>query len=438
MKRPCVSFFIFLSATLSIPCAYAQQNWSLSLEQTLAIARERNYDLKLSRSAIRFAEANVEIAGAPPNPTLTTQATNINPSSGLGGGSLLNKSIDTTIRVDQLIERGGKRELRTENARKLETATRADSINLLYQLERVVTEAYIDVMAAQERLAAAKDSAKLLDAILAAAQKRKDAGDISGTDVERIRVDALRIKNELAAAEGELVRARNAIGVLLGEADRASMLEAIDPWPGLELAEFSAQTMPEQIIDARADVRAANARLEAAKTNSKFAQSLRTRDVTVGMQYEHYPQTGASSSGGASSYGVSVQIPLFVRYYYGGEIRAAEANFDNASDSLSKIRDAATSEILRTRSALQNAAERVRRNRNELLPSAEKAANAAEFAYQNGAAGVMDVLDARRTLRITRLDALAALVDYSKSVAQWRAATATTDASLEVKVNTAK
>ena len=438
MKRPCVSLFIFLSATLSIPCAYAQQNWSLSLEQALAIARERNYDLKLSRSAIRFAQANVEIAGAPPNPTLTTQATNINPSSGLGGGSLLNKSIDTTIRVDQLIERGGKRELRTENARRLEMATRADSINLLYQLERVVTEAYVDVMAAQERRAAAKDSAKLLDAILAAAQKRKDAGDISGTDVERIKVDALRIKNELAAAEGELVRARNAIGVLLGEADRASMLEAIDPWPGLELAELSDQTMPEQIIDARADVRAANARLEAAKTNSKFAQSLRTRDVTVGMQYEHYPQTGASSSGGASSYGVSVQIPLFVRYYYGGEIRAAEANFDNASDTLFKIRDAATSEILRARSALQNAAERVRRNRNELLPSAEKAANAAEFAYQNGAAGVMDVLDARRTLRITRLDALAALVDYSKSVAQWRAATATTDASLEVKVNTAK
>ena len=133
-----------------------------------------------------------------------------------------------------------------------------------------------------------------------------------------------------------------------------------------------------------------------------------------------------------------MQIPLFVRYYYGGEIRAAEANLDNANDTLSKIRDAAVSEILRTKSALQNAAERVRRNRDALMPSAEKAANAAEFAYLNGAAGVMDVLDARRTLRITRLDALAALVDYSKSLAQWRAATATTDASLEVKGITAK
>ena len=103
-----------------------------------------------------------------------------------------------------------------------------------------------------------------------------------------------------------------------------------------------------------------------------------------------------------------------------------------------RVRDAAGSQIQSARVALQHTAERVKRNRDELLVSAAKAAKAAEFAYQNGALGVMDVLDARRTLRITRLDALAALVDYSKSLAQWRAATATTDASLEVKGITAK
>ena len=441
MKKRCASMFamfVLLSAVLVMPYAWAQQSWPLTLEQALAMARERNVDVKLARNAVRIAQANTEIAGAPPNPTLTAQMANINPNSGVGGGSLANKTVDTTVRIDQLIERGDKRALRTENAQKLATASRADSAYVLFQIDRLVTEAYVDLMAAQERLSAAKDSEAILDQVLAAATKRKDAGDISGTDVERIRVDALRIKNDLAAAEGELVRARNALGLLLGDAERANTLQATDAWPALEIADSVEEVMPEKIIEARADVRAASARLDAAKSGSKLAQSLRTRDVTVGMQYEHYPQSVAGNGVGANSVGVSIQIPLFVRYYYGGEIRSAEANLDNAGDILNKTRAAATGEILLTRSALQHAAERVRRNRNALLPAAEKAASAAEFAYQNGAAGVMDVLDARRTLRVTRLDALAALVDYSKSLAQWRVATATTNASLDAEVKTEK
>ena len=65
----------------------------------------------------------------------------------------------------------------------------------------------------------------------------------------------------------------------------------------------------------------------------------------------------------------------------------------------------------------------VRRNRDELLVAAEKAANAAEYAYRNGAVGVMDVLDARRTLRATRFDALAAQAEFSKAYSVWLTAT---------------
>jgi hypothetical protein len=87
-----------------------QNSLQLSLQQALSLARERNYDVKLSRSAVRTAAANLVIAGAAPNPILSTQASSFNPSRGIGGGNIGSKSIDTTIRIDQLIERGGKRE----------------------------------------------------------------------------------------------------------------------------------------------------------------------------------------------------------------------------------------------------------------------------------------------------------------------------------------
>ena len=167
--------------------------------------------------------------------------------------------------------------------------------------------------------------------------------------------------------------------------------------------------------------------MEAALSGTRLADALRTRDVTVGAQYEHYPQVADPNGASGNSVGVSISMPLFTRYYYQGEIAAAQASLDAAQVALERTRERAQAEVASALAALSSASERVRRNRDELLVAAEKAARAAEYAYQNGAVGVMDVLDARRTLRATRLDALAAQADFSKALAAWKAATETAE-----------
>ncbi len=405
----------------------AEANWPLSLNQALALAQERNYDLKLARAALASAQANIEIAAAPPNPTLGISTGSISPSNGIGAGSLWRKQVDTVFSVGQLIERGDKRELRTEGARHNARAADADLQDVQRQLRVLVAQAYADLQAAQERLLSSRESSQLLDDTLTAAQIRRTAGDIAGADVERVRVDALRAKNDVVLAENELHRARRFLALLLGESAHADNLQASDNWPALEEAELaddkSMQLTIERIVAQRADVRAAIARVEAADTGTRLAQSLRTRDVSVGMQFEHYPQTSDASS---NSLGFSVQVPLFVRYYYQGEISSAAAALDVATETLARTKANASAEISTALASLRSAAERVRRNRDELLIAAEKSARAAEYAYKNGALGVMDVLDARRTLRATQLDALTAQADFSKALASWKAAKATT------------
>ena len=54
-----------------------------------------------------------------------------------------------------------------------------------------------------------------------------------------------------------------------------------------------------------------------------------------------------------------------------------------------------------------------------------QASDAAEFAYTRGAIGVMDLLDARRQLYATRLEAVNALADYARAYRAWIAATET-------------
>src|SRR5262249_4451015 len=126
-------------------------------------------------------------------------------------------------------------------------------------------------------------------------------------------------------------------------------------------------------------------------------------------------------------YGFFVSVPLFTGNYYEGEIRKAESDLGAARDGLDRVRALAQAEIIRARSDVEAAAERLRRSRGEVLAAAEKAADGAEFAYTRGAIGVMDLLDARRQLYAARLDVAATQADYSKALAAWRAASTVPD-----------
>jgi cobalt-zinc-cadmium efflux system outer membrane protein len=169
------------------------------------------------------------------------------------------------------------------------------------------------------------------------------------------------------------------------------------------------------LIEARPDVRAAKKRFEAAQAGRDLARSLRTRDVSVGASYDHYPVSPnyaqGSGAGTGNSFGVFLSVPLFVGYYYEGEIRRAEVDYSAAMEALDKVRAQARTDIARAFSDLQATGERVQRYDESLLVEAKRAADSAEFAYKNGAIGVMDLLDARRTLRN----------DHAKALAAWQA-----------------
>ncbi|WP_317202534.1 TolC family protein, partial [Janthinobacterium sp.] len=171
-----------------------------------------------------------------------------------------------------------------------------------------------------------------------------------------------------------------------------------------------------------ADVRAARARVAAAQAAHKLALAARTRDVTLGLQFEHYPASVANPQGSGNSYGIAVQVPLFLRYQYDGEIRAAQGALDVAQENLEKTRDLARADLLGSWEDARAAGVRVERYEDSLLPAAKKSADAAEFAFRHGALNIMDVLDVRRTYRAAQLDALAARADFAKSLAAWQAA----------------
>ena len=397
----------------------------LSLAAADALLAQKNRDLQAARRAVEAAQAATLTAGARPNPNLSVGVGSINPQVGIGPGGPRDKIVDSSFRIDQLVERGNKQELRVSAAKRLETASVEDLADTLRQQRLALRGAYYDLLLAQDRLAISADTAALYQRSLQAAELRLKAGDIASSDVARIRVDALRAQNDANGAEADRRRAQLALAYLIGAEKDAALLHAADAWPAPQAL---AASDIDALIESRPDVRAARTRVEAAATARDLARSLRTRDVSVGAQFDHYPVNPAyaatSGAGTGNTWGLFVSVPLFSRYYYEGEIAQAESAYNAAADSLERTRALARADIARARSDVAAAAERLARYQDSMLAEAKKSADSAEFAYKNGAIGVMDLLDARRTLRAIQLDAAAAQADHAKALAAWQYGTA--------------
>ncbi len=390
----------------------------LSLERAEKLFSQHNRELQAARRNAEGAEADILSASAPPNPDLSIGTSRISPRMGIGSGRLTDKRVDTVIGLTQLFERGNKRELRTETARFLATAARNDEGEVARQQKLRLHLAYYDLMLSQERLKIATMTAGFFEKSVQAAERRLSAGDIAATELSRIRVDALRALNDVRSMRAELEHHQLSLAYLIGTEADAKRLFASDNWPGESSSPQPG--VPGEMLESRPDMLAARARVSAAEKNRDLARSLRTRDITAGLQYERFPGDAANNS-----YGFTISIPIFARNQYTGEIRRAETELEAAREDLQRVRALALDEIRRADSGLGAAAERVRRLLDVLLPMAEKNAQTAEFAHERGATGIMDLLDTRRQLYAIRLEAVAAKADHAKALAARRGATTT-------------
>lgn len=401
-----------ISVLLLLPAlAFAQSPGALSLKDAENLWRTHSREVALSRAALAGAEADVRVAGQVPNPALSLDVSSISPWSGYGTGGWKDKKLDNVLRVEQLIERGGKRDLRIKGAEARREAARFEVSDTGRQQLAVLRRAYFDLLLNQEKLALASETAELYARGLEVAEKRLKVGDVAPVDVSRMAVDKARADNELRLTRGELEQSRLALAYLTGREDNAPSLVAAEAWPTPGEQQL-AESVP---LDQRPDLKAAGLRMNAAEADRDLARALRTRDVTVGAQYEHSNQNPPTNS-----YGVGISVPLFLWHSHEGEIQRAEADFDTARLSFEQQRALVTGQVGQARSILLAARDRLLRLQGGLLMDAERVAKAAELAYGKGAMGLMDLLDARRTLRQVQIEAVTARADYAKALSDWQ------------------
>ena len=407
----------------------------LTLNSAAELFSNNSHELIIAKHIIESSQADAITAGQTPNPILSLGLSNfnLNRSQGNtnpnGSNSLADKTLNNTIQINQLFERGGKRKLRLASAENAIKATKYDFKDVLRQQRLALADSYYDLMLAQDSEKIQASNVDLYEKTSQAAELRYKAGDIAFSDVARIHVDMLRGKNDLLQSIANHQKAQSNLAYLIGREKEAIIIVASDDWPKIELSQGNLELAStdalsfDNKLDQRADVLAAEARIQQAEQNRLIANALTSRDVDIGIQYQHFP--GQEPVVGTNTLGVSVTIPLFTNYQYQGEIARAEVDFSAAVEAKEQARAAAVSEITRAQADLNASLKKVRRFDEEMLTEAQKSANATEFAYQHGAIGVTDLLDSRRVLRALQLDAVSARADYAKSLAAWQASTNT-------------
>jgi cobalt-zinc-cadmium efflux system outer membrane protein len=405
-----------IPATAQSVLPAATSNWtSISLAQALQAA-QNNLDVSLARRALTGAQGDIAAADRAPTPVLSTKASSINLQNGIGGGNLIrDKRIDKAIGLDWTYERGNKRELRTQAAQRLVSAAQEDIEETKVQQQIITATAYFDLLAAQERIEQVSQIARSAAQLASTAARRVQAGDLAAQDAARTEIEAQRASTDLATAQFDRQRAALLLAQLTGFTG-VGMLQAQADWPARQSLEATPQETMYPSVDTRPDVRAAAQRVEAARAALDVASAQKTRDITVGASFDHFPGTSTRQLE------FRAQLPLngfLGSYNFQGEIVKAQAQLNQAEDALEKTRRNATADFQRLQQDQRGAASRALSYEATILPRARKVAEMAELAYSKGAMSLTELIDARRTLRSILIEALNARTDHAKAAQAW-------------------
>src|SRR5271165_5293269 len=271
----------------------------LTLQQALDIARAKNPSLRSVQQHVAATKASEITAGLRQNPSFTISGTDVSLSA-----SNPASPYSYSANVSRLFERGEKRRWRLDIAHATTNVTQSQYKDTERQTILQVKQSFTNLLAAKAGLKIARDNLESYRKTVELSKARRDAGDISETDFERIDLQLAEFESDYDSAELNVVQARDQLQMLLGiskPTDTFDITGTLDP------PVFTA-TMPQveqEALTARPDYQAAVQSIRVADANVKLADANGTTDPTIGGEYER------SATYNTAGFQVSIPLRIF-------------------------------------------------------------------------------------------------------------------------------
>lgn len=424
----------------------------LTLAQAEQLLLQRNLAVAAAKYNIDAARAAHLMASFKPNPTLTVGAEQLRLGSGLfrnlvNPNNSLAALSTYTVRLDKTIERGGKRELRSEVAEWQLKASEAQMLDALrtqvYQLRQAFTTAAL----AREQLLLAEETQTQYEQTQRLTEIRVEGGDLPGLEAYRAKAGLLQYQQAVQQAKTSYQQATRDVLNLLGATpeqvasglvaesrttsslpivkvamkpdaapdpdDLASLRSAplqiaftFDDRPiGQTLSELRAIALQE-----RPDVQAARNLNAAAFKNISLAQAQRVRDISVGMEFQRV--------GNDQSIGGTVSIPLFRYNNHEADAIQAQALQHSAEAQLKQAETQAVTDVEKAYQAYIAARRTLDLFNSQNLTQMDKLRSIAAYSFKEGAASLLELLDAQRSYNQTMAAYNQARADYQMALWQ--------------------
>lgn len=394
--------------------SFAQTTTRITLDQAIDLAVKNSPTLQAARTQIDQGKAQEVTARLRPNPLLSWD-TQFLPFFTPGGFTADN--IDQTSQFDigigYLFERGNKREARFRAAQDQTRVTAATVTDNERALRFNVAQQFINALLAKSNLDFALEDLKTFQESVRINEERFKTGAISKNDYLKIKVQLLQ--NETAVAQARLAKAQALFSLrqLIGyqsvarDYDVAGDLE-------YERLKSSRDELETTALDQRPDLRAAKLGVTAAQSQVTLARANSKQDLNLSFDYSHVAGT---SSG---SFFFNIPLPIFNRNQ--GEIARTRFAVSQTNFTEKAAEETVLTDVRNAYEALEDNAAIVDLYQSGYLDQARESRDITEFSYRQGAAPLLDFLDAERSYRATQLAYRQAVAAYMLSLETLRQA----------------
>lgn len=389
----------------------------IALDDAIRLALLHNHALQAMRSTILQNQAEETTANLRPNPTLGLDAQFLpifQPNQ--FSSEYIDQSAQFDAGVGYLFERGKKRQHRLKAAQDITTVVRSQVTDTERQLIFNVGQQFIDVLLAESTLDFALQDLASFQKTVDISNERLRAGDMSEGDYLKIKLQLLQFQSDVSAARLAKLQSLAALRQLLGF---ESVPDDYDVQGTLDYQPIHADLTALKSLAAmnRPDLRAAQQSVTAAESQLALQQANGKMDITGTFNYTHT----AGVNTGAFYY--NMPLPIFNRNQ--GEIARARFAITQAQEQASETAQQVSTDVVSAFGNLHSNDEIIQLYQGGYVDNAKQSRDISEYAYQKGAASLLDYLDSERTYRANQLAYRQALANYMLALEQMRQAVGT-------------
>jgi cobalt-zinc-cadmium efflux system outer membrane protein len=389
--------------------------------QTALTWQQIKYKFEASNPTLKAAQLNIDESRAAqitaylrPNPdfSLATDGTQLSRFNGVWRPFA---GTQVAPGISYLHERRGKRELRRDQAKESTTIAELTYLDQERGLVFNLRNAFVQVLQAKAVLQNAKENLDYWDRELGVNRKRFAAGDLAQVDLNRLELQRVQFESDFETATVNLRTAKIQLLMLLNE---RTPIERFDV---SGVFDFTDERRPLEeyrniALEARPDLRAAVQSVELAKITHKLAVANGSTDPTFSTWITHNPSFNNPYDN--NTIGASVNIPL--RIFDRNQGEKARTQIDIGRNE--RLRDAnqalVFSDVDSAYWTLIQALNLLKPYKARYLPLAEDNRKRITISFQNGGASLLDLLDAEKAYRDTRLAYLNLIGSYLAAAAQ--------------------